>query len=116
MRFSRSRRRRIHPGLMEEMVHGLELDRRDPMRILLLASLVKDDFPWLYELGVDAYRASGGNGPAERTARHRFLAACKLLRRGPFLEMAHDSKDSHYVMHEIMHVLEMLSFDEFKRG
>jgi len=62
---SRWRRRKFggyHPMMVDEVFHHLPLGRRDPLRLLIFASLLRDDFPWIYELGVDAYRTAA-TGP-----------------------------------------------------
>jgi hypothetical protein len=102
----RRRRYRFHPMMFQEMFHMMEVRPNDPVRFLLIASMVREDFPWIYELGMEAYRAaSGGKSEKAKEARHRFAMACRALRRGPFLEMSGD-KESHMLMHELMHILE----------
>lgn len=102
----RRRRPRFHPMMLDEMLHMMEVRPGDPIRFLVIASMVKEDFPWLYELGAEAYRAaSAGKTEKAREAQHRFLKACHMLRRGPFLEMAED-KETHVLMRELMHVME----------
>ena len=54
--FRGRKRRRFHPMMFEEMMHmGGELG--DPVAILMVASLMRDDAPWLYELAMEVYRA-----------------------------------------------------------
>jgi hypothetical protein len=53
-------RRRIHPAMIEELLFGsLSKGRRDeiPVAWLIFLSLVRDDLPWLYEPGMELYRA-----------------------------------------------------------
>lgn len=103
----RKRRHRFHPMMLHEMMHMMELGQRDPIRLLLIASFVRDDFPWIYELGLDAYRtaSTGRSDKAANEARKRFLTAWRMLRRGPMLEFAED-KDTHVVFRELMHIVE----------
>jgi hypothetical protein len=49
-------RRTIHPMIFEE-IHRLGAELGDPVTVLMAASLVRDDFPWLYELATEVYRA-----------------------------------------------------------
>jgi TIR domain-containing protein len=110
----RRRRHRLHPMMLMEMTHDLKLGPRDPMAILFLVSLLRDDLPWLYELGVDAYRASiTGSGEKAREARRRFFDAFRMIRRGPFLEELGD-KDTYILVREMEHLLERMSVDEPK--
>ncbi len=75
----RRRRRRLHPGMFEDMIHMTHVMAEgpdDPLVLLLAASLLRDDIPWLYELGVDAYRAASQGTPAEASrAMRRFVRA-----------------------------------------
>jgi hypothetical protein len=92
--------------MFEEMFHAMKLRPHDPLRFLLLASVFREDLPWIYELGVEAYRASlAGKSEKGREAQHRFAMACRMLRRGPFMDMAED-KETHMQMRELMHFLE----------
>jgi len=103
----RRRKHRFHPMmLMDMMSHELRVGRRDPSMILLFVSLMRDELPWLYELGVDAYRASNeGNSAKARQARRRFLAGLRMLRRGPFIDELGD-KDLYMFAREMEHLLE----------
>jgi hypothetical protein len=104
--FPRGRRRksRFYPMMVEEVLHTTKLGPRDPLRFLVLASFLKDDLPWLYELGVEAYREALHRGTKTKEAQHRFLAAFKALRRGPILEMLGD-KENFIIMDMIEHFL-----------
>lgn len=86
--FRRSRRsRRLHPMMFREFHHMLGDRPDDPIIILLMSSMFRDDLPWLYELGADAYRAVRSRHPDAATSLHRFRRAIKnLMRGGPFLE------------------------------
>jgi hypothetical protein len=103
----RRRRHRFHPMMVIDLMGSeLRLGHRDPSMILLFVSLLRDEFPWLYELGVDAYRTSNeSNSIKAKQARYRFLAALRMLRRGPFLEELGD-KDLHMVARDMEHMVE----------
>lgn len=49
-------RRKFHPMMFEELMHfGMEKD--DPnLNFLMMISFIKDDFPWIYEIGLETYR------------------------------------------------------------
>jgi hypothetical protein len=96
----------MHPMMLDQMMHGLRLGRRDPVRFLLLASVLREPFPWIYELGADAYRASvGGDKEREADAVHRFFQADRLLRRGPLLEESGVDKSTYMLVREMEHLL-----------
>ena len=102
----RLRRRKFNPMLIEEMMFHSKIGRRDPLRFLLVASYLRDAFPWIYDLGVDAYRASLEENPSrERAAVRRFANSISLLRRGPFLEEAGLDKATYMMVRELEHFL-----------
>lgn len=105
-------KRRFHPMLVDEMIHGLELKRNDPLRILLISSFMKDEFPWIYELGLDVYRSSSESNPTKLIeARSRFVRGFKMLRHGPFMEMSRDKEIFRFI-HEMAHFLENFQEEE----
>lgn len=54
--FRRRRPRRWHPMIFEQLMHVFD-EPGDPLSILVLASVVRDDMPWLYELAAAVYMA-----------------------------------------------------------
>ena len=53
----RRRRRKFHPGLLEELMFmDMKFDN-SYYYFLMVISLVKDDFPWVYEIGLETYRS-----------------------------------------------------------
>jgi hypothetical protein len=63
----RRRMRRLHPMMIDELLH-MSGYPGDPVGILMAASIVRDDVPWLYELAMEVYRAvkSGDRETIER--------------------------------------------------
>ena len=103
---SRPRRfpfRRFHPGMIHEMVYMFSKRTNSPIGILIIASFLRDDFPWLYEIGLDAYRtAKNGNSEHIREALKVFRDAAELMEHGPFMhEMVPDGKEARLMMHEL---------------
>jgi len=85
---SRHRRSaRMHSMMMHEMMHRL-IDRPDdPIAILISASMVRDDIPWLYELGREAYDSVRDGDPETAVrALDRFREALHMVLRGPVME------------------------------
>lgn len=108
---SRSRkRRRFHPMMFKEIMHMGETRRGDPIMILIFASLVREDAPWLYEIAMEAFRAltSGTQKSAEQ-----IRLSIKMLKDFPmqsrmFEELMMGSKESHMLMMEGPHILERM--------
>ena len=60
---------------------------RDPVQILFVASLQRDNVPWIYELALEAYRlVRSGRREEGQKAIRRFIDAFEILWRGPFAE------------------------------
>lgn len=51
---NRRSRRKFHPMIFEEM---MQMGLGDPnLSFLMIISFIKDDFPWIYEIGLETYR------------------------------------------------------------
>lgn len=107
-RTSRRRIRRIHPMMIEEMGHMLGSKTGEPIEILLIASLFRDDAPWLYELGMELYQtAKSGTKKATLESLKVFQSVAELTMHGPFgEELGAFSKESRMIMHELPFMIE----------
>lgn len=104
---SRNRkRRRFHPMMLEEMAH---MGRGEPLMILVFASLVRDDVPWLCEIAMEAYRAiTSGTQKSVEQIRQSIKMLREFSMRNPMFEELIDSKESHMIMMEGPHILERM--------
>ena len=105
--FRRRKMRRFHPMMFEELMH-MSRDSSDPVGILMAASFVREDAPWLYELAMEVYRAvKSGDATAieqEMARLHRFS---KMMMRGPFMEeFGFGGKESQMFFMEFPRMLE----------
>jgi len=79
-----SGRRRFHPGMIEEMLFGAwSGSEEDEIAVvwLIAISLVKDDLPWFYELGISLYHALQSNKRSEvQKESKRLLRTIALIR------------------------------------
>lgn len=108
----RRRRMRFNPMMMDEMMHRVGSGPRDPINILVLASFLREDFPWVYELAQEAYQAIKARRPAEaREASQRFMKAVEMLSRGPFLMDEFMDKRTHMMLREVTHMLDFASLE-----
>jgi len=106
----RTRRlRRFHPMMLHEMSHMTGGKPGDPIGILILASMLKDDAPWLYELGVEVYHiAKRGRTPEAQQAIRRFRKVLDFSLHGPFAEeMGFHPKELHMMLREMEEFLMM---------
>jgi len=104
----RRRRMKFHPMMIDELIHMSGGKRGDPIGLLIIASMLREDAPWLYELGVEAYRAAKTGSPEEsQLARRQFIRAAELLVKGPFHleEVGFDPRMTHMLIRELEHHL-----------
>ncbi|MBL8518370.1 MAG: hypothetical protein JNM76_15525 [Betaproteobacteria bacterium] len=100
------RRGRFHPMLLREMLHmsaQFGPSSSPALGVLILASVFKDSMPWVYELGLQVYRAAQAGSPdmLERAARE-FRHAIEFTVHGPFSrEFSSGSKEMFILMEEI---------------
>lgn len=99
--------RRFHPMMFEELMH-MSGDPGDPVGILMAASILRDDAPWLYELAMEVYRAvkSGDHEAVEHemSRLHRFS---EFGMRGPLMEeFGFGGKETHMFFMEFPRMLE----------
>jgi hypothetical protein len=104
----RRRKHRLHPMMIEDLAHMVGGPRsRGDVGLLVLASLFREDCPWLYELGVDAYRAvRSGNTHAAEQALQTFERSVEFTLHGPMMEMFRSSKEDHMIMRDLGHIAE----------
>jgi hypothetical protein len=94
--------------MMDELAHMISRLTDDPIGILIIASVVRDDLPWLYEIGLEAYRvAKSGKPESAEKALRTFRDAAEMTMRGQFIErMGFDTKETHLVLRELPMVID----------
>jgi hypothetical protein len=106
----RRRMRRFHPMMFEEimMMMGGPEDGPDPIGILIMCSMFRDDTPWLYEVGLETYKAIQlGDERATERALDRFRRVAKVTTRGPWMEeMGVSMKEMDMFMMELPSMIE----------
>lgn len=105
--FRRRRMRRFHPMMFEEIMHMSE-EPGDPVAILMAASMIRDDVPWIYELAMEVYRAvkSGDASEIEREMK-RLERFTEYTMHGPFMEeFGFGGKESHMFLMEFPRMLQ----------
>ncbi|MDD8026199.1 MAG: toll/interleukin-1 receptor domain-containing protein [Acidobacteriota bacterium] len=105
--FRRRRIRRFHPMMIDEIMH-MSGDPSDPIAIVMAASLIRDDMPWLYELAMEVYRAvKSGDLEAIKKEVGRLRNFTKFSMQGPFMEeIGFGGKDAHVFILEFPRMLE----------
>ena len=97
------RSRRLGSMMLMDIMHFLERDREDPVGILVVSSIFRDEIPWLYDIGIETYRAVK-SGDAKRTevALREFRKIVELTARGPMLEYLEISPDTIMLLEETL--------------
>jgi len=104
----RRRLRRFHPRMLEELFIMSE-EVESPVAILMVFSLFKEDYPWLYEIGRelhDAIRRKDAKS-AEETY-HEFRRLMEFSEHHPFFEdsMMSRSKQDHILFRELPRIVD----------
>jgi len=103
---ARRRHMRFHPMMMQEIAHMVGRGPGDPIGLLIVASMLREEVPWLYELGMEAYRVARSGLPEEADkAMRQFRRAVEVLGHGPFglEEMGMDPKMLHMLIRDLEH-------------
>lgn len=103
----RRRARRLHPMMLEELMH-MSGETSDPVAILMAASLIREDIPWLYELAIEVYKAvKEGNLEAIEHETKRLRRLSDKMIRGPIMEeFGFGSKEAYMFAIEFPRMLE----------
>ncbi len=99
-------RHRLHPMMFEEMEH-MGVKYGDPIGILLVASMVREDMPWIYEIAQEAYHAikTGDTESAEMEVQ-RMKRISEMFMHGPFMSEEFGGKEAHMFMMELPRIFE----------
>ena len=93
---ARRRPRRFHPMMFDELTHFAG-EPGDPVGILLAASLVREDMPWLYELAMEVYRAiKSGDPESAKRELSKVRRLSEVMLHGPFMDEF--SRKEHHIM------------------
>ena len=84
-----------------------EIEGNDPLGLLVVAGIFREDFPWVSEILNEAYREIRRGNP--RSLGHlmeRIHRLTRMMMRGPFLEEMGGSKEHHMLLMELPMFLE----------
>lgn len=102
---SRRKRRRIHPGMIEELMH-MSKDAKLGIRIAL--SFYKDKLPWIYDEGIALLsKIEASKSPATlKRCLHEFEELLMLSTRNPMAEeLLMGDKDDFYLLMELPRII-----------
>jgi hypothetical protein len=95
--------RKLHRGDIHEMVHMLSRGEANPgIAALVISSFFRDDFPWLYEMGIEVYRQSLSDDSGLLNQAYRnFVYATEFAAMGPFGRDARMSQETRILLEEL---------------
>lgn len=106
---NKRRRLRIHPKMLDELMFMTEKSEDTYFSFLILISIYKDDFPWIYEIGKETYdilKTSKSISTKEKAVSD-FKRLIKNTYRHPiFMEMS-GSKEQMMMMEDLLHFSDM---------
>lgn len=99
------KRFRGHPKHLVSLLH-MEPEEDWLNSFLIVISLLKDDFPWIYEIGFQVYNAMQDNVPDRKIKKliDRFSQVCEMTSRHRILRetlMRGGREDLHYILEEL---------------
>lgn len=104
--------RHLHPKMLEEILFvSAGPDERggtSAAALLLILSLVKDDIPWLHEVGMAIYRAMvSDDSRLVKSAHRQFQITMELAMHGPWRRnFSRDDEDSFMLSHYLPELIE----------
>lgn len=104
----RRRKMRFHPMMMDELIH-MTKSTNSHIPILMVLSIYKNDFPWIYEIGNETLKLI----QSKKTIKEKEIAVGEFLNIFEFTfshpamrEMTMHSKDFHMMFGETHHIIE----------
>lgn len=103
----RRRKRRFHPIMFEEVMHMGINGEDSNIGLLIMISLFKDDFPWLYEIGLETYKGLkiAKTLNEKRKLISAFDRAFEMLGHPMMRDMYGKSEDMYMFSKEVRHYM-----------
>lgn len=108
---SRKRLRHFHPGMFEEIAEMVSEEANDPVSLLMFGGFFREDFPWLYEILMNAYRdIRDGDSKAAQKAIDRLRRVTRAMGHHPMMDEMimgrRGDKETHMLMRELPMMLD----------
>lgn len=104
---NKRRRRKFHPMMFEEIMHMGMKSGDQNVGFLMMISIFKDDFPWVYEIGLETYR--GLKTSKSSTERKKFISnferALEMLGHPMMMDFFGKSEDMYMFSKDIRHFM-----------
>ncbi len=110
---------KITSGMIEDMLMGVIKfpNKEKYVLFMIIASLIKNDIPWLYEPIMELYRASVRGVHEEiELAHNQLMQVIKIVSRGPLEKYLYRiNEPGMFSVHKLMRVIEMVVMDYEKQ-
>lgn len=109
------RKRKLHPMMIDEMMH---MSRNSTLGIMMALSLLKDSMPWIYDMGIEVIKTikSVKTKEAKMRAISEFDEIIEMSTHHPIMREFYDEEDDFMFFREIPRMLrknmERLAIDE----
>jgi hypothetical protein len=109
-RFMRRRRMRFHPAMFEDLDFMVDEGDGSPTVLLIMAGMLREDFPWLAEILAESYREIKGSNVSEvEQIISRLFRMVKHMTHHPMMrEFGMHSKDAMIMADELPMMLDMI--------
>jgi len=103
------KRRKLHPMFIEELLHMSPRFEKNYTGFQITLSLFRNDYPWLYDAGLDLVRVLRGSKSSKMERQDSVEAFMELVEftfeHPMILEMGGMDKDLHMMGRELRHIL-----------
>ncbi len=103
----RRRKMRFNPMMIDDLLH-MSKDVKSHIPILMVLSIYKNEFPWIYEFGSETIKILNSKRPSKEKeiAVKKFLEIFELTFRHPLMREMIPYKESNMMFRETQHILE----------
>ncbi len=110
-------RRPVDPYMIKKLMHTLPKRTGGATGLLVALSFYKDQFPWLYEIGMEVYRkASSGDWDGARFLIKDLRVMAEMTMHGPWMkEWIGGEKETFMMMEELPFLIERFVEEAFER-
>ncbi|WP_462167592.1 hypothetical protein [Pseudoalteromonas sp. GB43] len=102
------RKKKVHPRMIDELLHMSPRFRRNFTGFQIAISLFREDFPWIYDAGIDLVKTlrSESESGNKRDAVDAFQELIEFSFEHPMMrDMYRDDKHTYMMMRELPHIL-----------
>jgi hypothetical protein len=102
------RRRRFHPMMLDELFHVAQMEDMNPsFPWLMVASVLRDEIPWIAEAAIEIHRAvQSGNPEQIEMAYQNMQAMLRLMNRSKFFHrFERDDEDSFMLFRHLPEII-----------